>query len=105
MTASPVCKTFSDILARLERYEHTTPLAEALKDWLAGLQRTPNDVHSFSLSAQNSLDAYIFYLEAQCGPAYDAMVTFKDGSKEEARFSLTCQRKLTWGDMLKAVNS
>jgi len=98
-------KTFTDVLADLERYESTVPLADAFKEWLTGLQRTPDDVHGFSLSAENSLGAYFFYLEAQCGPIYDIAMTFKDGSKEKTRFSLTGRNLMTWGDMLKAVRA
>lgn len=97
-------KAFPDILADFERYETTKLFAEAIRDWLTALHRTVDDVHSFSLSAENSLGAYIFYLEAQCGPAYDVSLIFKDKSKEEARFSLTGRRLMTWGDMMKAVS-
>src|SRR2546430_14518494 len=96
-------KEFPDIMADFERFEHTRQFAEALKNWLTALHRTPDDVHSFSLSAENSLDACIFYLEAQCGPAYDVTVNFKDGSIERAQFSLAGQRRITWGDLLEAV--
>lgn len=102
MTKLPY-KVFTDVLADLERYGHTRQLADAFKDWLTALQRTPDDVYSFSLESENSLSAYIFYLDAQCGPAYDATLTFKDGSKEEARFSLVVRNLMTWGDILEAV--
>jgi hypothetical protein len=106
MTKLPY-KTFTDVLADLERYESTVPLADAFKEWLTGLQRTPDDVHGFSLGAKNSMDIHKFDLEVwrreMYYPTYDIAVTFKDKSIEKTRFTLRANRANLWMDLLRSV--
>ena|SRR5438445_8333625 len=83
--------------------KHTRQFAEAVKGWLTALHRTVDDVHGFSFETALVGDI-VFNLEAWCIPTYDVTVKFKDGSKEESRFSLVGGRRAAiWRDVLEAV--
>lgn len=107
MVALP-CKTFTDLLADLERYETTKRLAEKLKEWLAELRRTPEEVTDFSLSTKNGMDIREFdegqWLCEMHYPKYDVIVDFMDRSRERTWFVLREDRAGLWRDLGKAVN-
>lgn len=108
MTALP-CKSFTELLADLERYETTKQLAEKLKEWLIELSRAPDEVTGFSLSTKLGMDIREFnegqWLREMHYPKYDVIADFIDMSRERTWFVLREDRAELWRDLSKAVNS
>jgi hypothetical protein len=107
MTALPY-KTFTELLADLERYDTTKQLAEKLKEWLTELHRTPDEVTRFSLCSKNGMDILEFdekqWLCEQHYPKYDVAVTFTDKTKKRTWFVIREDRADLWKDLSKAVS-
>lgn len=107
MVALPY-KAFTELLADLERYETTKQLAEKLKEWLAELHRTPDDVTGFSLNSKFGMSMQEFdrkqWLREMHYPKYDVIADFNDRSRERTWFVIRDDRAELWRDLSKAVN-
>jgi hypothetical protein len=107
MTALPY-KTFTELLADLERYDTTKQLAEKLKEWLTELHRTPDEVTRFSLCSKNGMDIREFdkrqWLREMHYPKYDVVVDFEDRSRERTWFVIREDRAELLRDLSKAVS-